>query len=92
MPHIEIMKFCQNHWCLLFRFSNITFVLQSSRRCLSKLKADNLSAVLYSANDMRLEQRPVPEPEDNQVNNLLLYRVEQRPVPEPEDNQVNNLL
>ncbi|CAG9856374.1 unnamed protein product [Phyllotreta striolata] len=28
---------------------------------------DNLSAVLYGINDMRLEQRPIPVPKDNQV-------------------------
>ncbi|KAL3276722.1 hypothetical protein HHI36_012091 [Cryptolaemus montrouzieri] len=28
---------------------------------------DNLSAVLYGINDMRLEQRPVPVPKDNEV-------------------------
>uniref|UniRef100_A0A131YI52 Sorbitol dehydrogenase n=1 Tax=Rhipicephalus appendiculatus TaxID=34631 RepID=A0A131YI52_RHIAP len=30
-------------------------------------KADNLSAVLYKKDDIRLEQRPIPEPGDNDV-------------------------
>ncbi|XP_019877681.2 sorbitol dehydrogenase-like [Aethina tumida] len=31
------------------------------------LPKDNLSAVLYGINDIRLEQRPIPVPKDNQV-------------------------
>ncbi|KAJ8919061.1 hypothetical protein NQ315_016968 [Exocentrus adspersus] len=33
----------------------------------NKASKDNLSAVLYGVNDMRLEQRPIPVPKDNQV-------------------------
>ncbi|XP_018327548.1 sorbitol dehydrogenase, partial [Agrilus planipennis] len=29
--------------------------------------SSNLSAVLYGINDLRLEERPVPEPKDNQA-------------------------
>ena len=43
------------------------YLPQCLHRGFNKLKVDNLSAVLYSANDMRLEQRPVPEPQHNQV-------------------------
>ncbi len=42
-------------------------MLQPQQNCYSKGAADNLSAVLYSAKDMRMEQRPVPEPQENQV-------------------------
>ncbi|GLH07399.1 hypothetical protein R5R35_002892 [Gryllus longicercus] len=30
-------------------------------------KKDNLTAVLYTVNDLRLEQRPIPEPKDDEV-------------------------
>ncbi|GFG31918.1 hypothetical protein Cfor_11973 [Coptotermes formosanus] len=31
------------------------------------MATDNLTAVLYKVNDLRLEQRPIPEPDDDQV-------------------------
>lgn len=34
---------------------------------MANIKADNLSAVLYKKDDLRLEQRPIPEPGDNDV-------------------------
>ncbi|XP_069695339.1 sorbitol dehydrogenase-like [Periplaneta americana] len=33
----------------------------------SNMATDNLTAVLYKVNDLRLEQRPIPEPNDDQV-------------------------
>lgn len=34
---------------------------------MANIKVDNLSAVLYKKDDLRLEQRPIPEPGDNDV-------------------------
>jgi len=45
---------------LAFHFINYTFVS-------NQMGADNLSAVLYGKDDLRLEQRPIPTPEDHEL-------------------------
>jgi len=42
-----------------------------------EMTADNLSAVLHKTGDMRMEDRPIPEPRDDGKSlNFLLRRVD----------------
>lgn len=65
---------------MLYKRFNLLMALGESFRCdknsikvssqlllTSKMQTDNLTAVLYKVNDLRLENRPIPEPEHDEV-------------------------